>query len=156
MDIFKDISKKVVTASKDAIKMTQNLTEVASKKSKISDLNNLKLKKFEAMGEFYYQNYAENPMEAFQGIIQEIQMIVSEIGRLENEIAQIQGTVKCTNCGSEFGKNVNFCPDCGQKNIVEEVAVEVESKCDRCSVCNAELEENVKFCGSCGNKIVKE
>lgn len=156
MDLFKDISKKVVTASKDAIKMTQNLTEVASKKSKISDLNNLKSKKFEAMGEFYYQNYAENPIEAFQGIIQEIQTIFSEIGRLEAEILQIQGTVKCTNCGSEFGKGVNFCPDCGQKNLAVEVAVEVEVKTNKCPVCDAELEENSKFCGSCGNKIVKE
>ena len=149
MDIFKDISKKVVSVSKDAIKMTQNMTEVATKKSKISDLNNIKVKKFELMGEYYYQNYSENPIEAFQGVIQELKLIFSEINQLEAEILQIQGTVKCVNCGSEFGKEMNFCPDCGQKNLV------VVVKSNKCSACDAELEENSKFCGSCGNKIEK-
>lgn len=146
MPLFKEISKKVVSASQDAIKKTQDLSEITNKKSRKNELNKLIIKKYQNLGESYFKNLENDPTSGLDDIINELKSAFSELEIIEHDILMIQGSIKCTSCSSEFNKDMSYCPDCGQKNL-NKVPEKV------CTVCKAVLDDSSSFCGSCGNKI---
>jgi len=50
---------------------------------------------------------------------------------------------KCNKCGLQIDSESNFCPECGEKQVVKVV----------CPNCNSEIKANSKFCEKCGTKI---
>lgn len=52
--------------------------------------------------------------------------------------------MKCKNCGTEIGKDIKFCPNCGNK---------IQKQCP---MCGQEIEEGMKFCVSCGAKLLDD
>lgn len=52
--------------------------------------------------------------------------------------------MKCKNCGTEIGKGIKFCPNCGNK---------IQKQCP---MCGQEIEEGMKFCVSCGAKLLDD
>lgn len=56
----------------------------------------------------------------------------------------------CKSCGEPLSANAKFCPNCGTKNVQEEVT---KTKKKFCSECGAQVAEGAKFCGECGCKV---
>ncbi|WP_195999564.1 SPFH domain-containing protein [Clostridium sp. 1001271B_151109_B4] len=56
----------------------------------------------------------------------------------------------CKSCGEPLSANAKFCPNCGMKNVQEEVT---KTKKKFCSECGAQVAEGAKFCGECGCKV---
>lgn len=57
--------------------------------------------------------------------------------------------LKCSDCGTELGPNVKFCPNCGKstKDINKTSSVKF------CPNCGTELNAGVRFCPNCGSNI---
>ena len=65
------------------------------------------------------------------------------------EKPQAGNVLKCSDCGTELGPNVKFCPNCGKstKEINKTASVRF------CPSCGTELNEGVKFCPNCGSNV---
>lgn len=61
------------------------------------------------------------------------------------ELQQTQGVMPCSNCHSMIKQGSKFCPECGQKILIE--------KKKFCTGCGVTLESGAKFCPECGKKI---
>jgi len=95
-------------------------------------------------------NHAE-----LSSVCQHIVEIKAEIGKLEQELAQLQpppapvaqvGT-SCPSCGKLLPQVGDFCPYCGAKR--EPVVPEARF----CLYCGAALRPGAKFCPACGQSV---
>ena len=78
---------------------------------------------------------------------EELPEVVEE--SLSEEKPQAGNVLKCSDCGTELGPNVKFCPNCGKstKDINKTSSVKF------CPNCGTELNAGVKFCPNCGSNI---
>lgn len=58
--------------------------------------------------------------------------------------------MKCLNCGNQLPEGTQFCGDCGQKVVKEEVKYTPKF----CSQCGNSIGEGTEFCTECGNNVV--
>jgi len=77
---------------------------------------------------------------------------VKNISNVAREIgASIQSSafVECKKCGNKIQRGKKFCPNCGEKIVVEQKIV----KKYQCSQCGRKASANEKFCSECGAPI---
>jgi DNA-directed RNA polymerase subunit RPC12/RpoP len=111
---------KLTNAGKDVAKKTKELADIAKLNMQISsEEDNIKNKYIE-IGKLYYELFSDNPDEKFAGFFSSIAESKNKISDLKDQILEIKGVKKCSNCGAEIDSAATFCSSCGNKVVINE------------------------------------
>ena len=134
MGFFNNLGKKAseaykVTADKTSkiAKETKLRMQVADYKSQINDL-------YKEIGEVVYKKHSEDSKNSITKELEEkctkIDELTAQIDANLKECLKLKDKRTCPKCNSEVDKNVQFCPNCGEKlePIVEEKTEEEPAK----------------------------
>ena len=134
MGFFNSLGKKAseaykVTADKTSkiAKETKLRMQVADYKSQINDL-------YKEIGEVVYKKHSEDSKNSITKELEEkctkIDELSAQIDANLKECLKLKDKRTCPKCSSEVDKNVQFCPNCGEKlePIVEEKTEEEPAK----------------------------
>ncbi|MGN0607063.1 MAG: zinc ribbon domain-containing protein [Oscillospiraceae bacterium] len=125
-DKIDQLGQKFGGAVAKAQDTTKTFAEKTKLKSKISAEKDKINKIYASIGKKYCELFAENPAEDFAGFIAEINASNELIKSYNVQLAALDDTIYCTNCGNQISKDSEFCSKCGAKQeipVVEEVEV---------------------------------
>ncbi len=154
MEFFKDLGKKISSASQEVVKKTQDMADTMKLNNEISSEEKKINSAYLMIGQKYFELKSDSPDEEFAEYINSIKSSMERIAELKQEIQKKSGKRTCPQCNAELEDKVMFCPNCGAKQAVEEVKVEpetVEVK-NTCKNCGVELDKGAIFCSNCGTK----
>ena len=113
MAFFDELGKVISDKSKEAANRVKDITGVLQLKSKLSAEKDKINKAYITLGKAYYDRH-EGELEAeFADEFHTIQAGLVKIASLEDEIAELEGTRVCAECGAKVEKNAAFCSRCG-------------------------------------------
>lgn len=148
MAVFENLSKKVTQMSQGALKKTQQLADVSTLKAKIDEEKKSIASFYTQIGMHYYKTYELVPHdEELEKLCRALTEANERIAQYTQQISDIRGVRRCSNCGAELPRSATFCSSCGTK------AEPLDSTAKFCEFCGAELEPDAKFCPGCGAKV---
>lgn len=143
-NIFDKIGKKASETYKFTAEKTGKIAKGAKLKLQISELKSNRVDLFQEVGEKVYEKYAngDKSIDLEKDLLEQCKTIKDidlQIEEMEKECLKLDDKKVCQKCKTEIGKDIKFCPECGQKQpeIKEEVfeaevvEVEVEKKTDK-------------------------
>ena len=113
MAFFDELGKVISDKSKEAANRVKDITGVLQLKSKLSAEKDKMNKAYITLGKAYYDRHVSEPDEEFADEFRTIQTGLEKIASLEDEIAELEGTRVCAECGAKVEKNAAFCSRCG-------------------------------------------
>lgn len=122
MSAWDNLKGSLFAAGRDVSQKAKEVSEVAKLKMDIHTKEDFVEKQFAALGRAYYEANKENVSEADAAQFGVIKEALDEIERLSELVLDIQGVVKCPNCGKKVSSNASFCSDCGVR--LDEIVVE--------------------------------
>lgn len=129
MDFFNKLGKKASEAYKVTADKTGKIAKEAKLRMKMGELKSEINDIYEEIGKKVYENHVREEKEDIANDLEEkctkIDCLSDEIESLLKECLEIKDKKQCQKCYAEIDKNVKFCPQCGEKQEVEE-AKEVE------------------------------
>lgn len=129
MDFFNKLGKKASEAYKVTADKTGKIAKEAKLRMKMGELKSEINDIYEEIGKKVYENHVREEKEDIANDLEEkctkIDFLSDEIESLLKECLEIKDKKQCQKCYAEIDKNVKFCPQCGEKQEVEE-AKEVE------------------------------
>lgn len=153
MAFFEQLGKRLTDAGQNVAQQTKNFTNVTQLNSEISDKEKKISKLYLNIGQLYYEEHRGDSSAEYREIVEEIDVLCSEIAQSREKIKQIKGVVKCPKCGADVPLNAAFCNVCGTK-IVQTMIVDGENGGARyCPKCHAVVAADHLFCNSCGAKM---
>lgn len=162
--------EKLTSAGKDMAKKTKELADITKLNLQISSEEDNIKEKYKEIGKLYYELYSSNPDEKFAEFCSAITQSMGKISDLRNQINEIKGVKKCSNCGAEIASTAVFCSACGSKAVSEESAAtdnneagnkteestdnsEVVENCDENETSSQNIDSSSSLCPSCNNPI---
>ena len=149
MAFFEELGGKIINAGQSIAQSTRNFADVAKLNSSVSDLEKQIIDLYTIVGKAYYERHKDDANAEERQRIMAINALFKQIYDLKHQIKEIEGVVKCQNCGANVSRGTLFCNNCGSK-IIEETSGR------RCSNCGMPLAEDSMFCANCGTKVVQE
>lgn len=129
MDFFDKLGKKASEAYKVTADKTGKLAKEAKLRMKMGDLKSEINEIYEEIGKKVYENHVREEKEDIGNDLEEkctkIDCLSDEIESLLKECLELKDKRQCAKCYTEIDKKVKFCPQCGEKQEIEE-AKEVE------------------------------
>lgn len=129
MKFFDKLGKKASEAYKVTADKTGKIAREAKLRMKIGELKSEINDIYEEIGKKVYENHVREEKEDISKDLEEkctkIDCLSDEIESLLKECLELKDKKQCPKCYTEIDKNVKFCPQCGEKQEVEE-AKEVE------------------------------
>lgn len=129
MEFFDKLGKKASEAYKMTADKTGKIAKETKMRLKISELKAKINDIYEEIGKKVYENHVTEKNTSIKNEIEEkcieIDALSDEIESLLKQCLELKDKKQCHKCYSEIEKNVNFCPNCGEKQTEEQV-VEVE------------------------------
>lgn len=134
MEFLDKLTKKASQTYKGATEKTGKIAKEAKLKMKISD-NKCKIEDlYQEIGQKVYQKHTANEDLCIKKDLEEecakIDILSSEIETYHREILSLSDIKVCEKCKETMKKEANYCPNCGEKQPVEEKnedrAMEVE------------------------------
>ena len=113
MAFFDELGKVISDKSKEAANRVKDITGVLQLKSKLSAEKDKINKAYITLGKAYYDRHEGELEEKFADEFHTIQAGLVKIASLEDEIAELEGTRVCAECGAKVEKNAAFCSRCG-------------------------------------------
>lgn len=113
MAFFDELGKVISDKSKEAANRVKDITGVLQLKSKLSAEKDKINKAYITLGKAYYDRHEGELEEEFADEFHIIQAGLVKIASLEDEIAELEGTRVCAECGAKVEKNAAFCSRCG-------------------------------------------
>lgn len=113
MAFFDELGKVLSDKSKEAANRVKDITGVLQLKSKLSAEKDKINKAYITLGKAYYERHEGEPDEEFTEEFLTIQAGLVKITSLEDEIAELEGTRVCAECGAKVEKDAAFCSKCG-------------------------------------------
>lgn len=136
MAFFGELSKVISDKSKEAAGKVKDITGVLQLKSKLSAEKDKVNKAYIVLGKAYYDRHEASAEEDFAEEFKTIRAGLIKMAELEDEIAELEGTRTCAECGAKVEKNAAFCSKCGAPMTEpapaedDEPVVEVEPAAD--------------------------
>ena len=152
MGFFDDLTKKVSSASQNAVQKGKNVVDIQKLNSQINDANKTITNIYLQLGKAYYENNRNNPMEADAEVFAEVARQEALIGDLKNQVRTLKGIAVCPSCGSEIPNTQKFCSNCGAP-LPQAEAAPVQQAGKVCPTCGTPVEEGQKFCSKCGSSV---
>lgn len=129
MEFFDKLGKKASEAYKVTADKTGKIAKEAKLRMKMGDIKSEINDIYEEIGKKVYENHVREEKEDISKDLEEkctkIDCLSDEIESLLKECLELKDKKQCPKCYTEIDKNVKFCPQCGEKQEVEE-AKEVE------------------------------
>ena len=122
MSAWDNFKGSLFAAGRDVSQKAKEVSEVAKLKMDIHTKEDFVEKQFAALGRAYYEANKENVCEADEPQFCVIKEALDEIERMSELVLDIQGVVKCPNCGKKVPSSNSFCSDCGAR--LDEIVVE--------------------------------
>lgn len=124
MGFFNDIGKKTSETTNKIAKQTKLTIKMNENKGKIKNL-------YEEIGKKVYETHVEKGKIAFSGELLEqcktIDELANEIHEAKSEILTLNQKKLCNKCNQEIEISAQFCPKCGEKQVVSKEAIGVET-----------------------------
>lgn len=115
MEFFNKLGDTVVNATQEVSSKAKDMTGLAKlqyeKKVKENELE----KKYQEIGEKFFKQNQEAFPEEYTELFDEVELILSKINELTDEIADIKGGKACPKCGAVVSTKAAFCSECGAK-----------------------------------------
>lgn len=109
MAFFDELGKVISDKSKEAANRVKDITGVLQLKSKLSAEKDKINKAYITLGKAYYDRHEGELEGKFADEFHTIQAGLVKIASLEDEIAELEGTRVCAECGAKVEKNAAFC-----------------------------------------------
>lgn len=124
MGTWEDLKGSLFAAGRDVSQKAKEVSEIAKIKMDIRAKEDFVEKQFAALGRVYYETNKDTVAEGEAEQFAVIKEAIDEIGRMEQQLLDIQGVVLCPNCGKKSPIGTCYCSDCGSK--LDDVVVDAE------------------------------
>ena len=116
-DFFGDLGKRIGETAETMTNMAGEAIEIQRLKSQIRTLARGNAVDLMELGKSIYDRYKAGGEveESAQALCDAIKDRESTIDEYEKKISKIKGASKCSNCGKMVGKDMAYCPYCGEK-----------------------------------------
>lgn len=122
MSTWEDIKGSLFAAGRDVSQKAKEVSEVAKLKMDIHSKEDFVEKQFAALGRAYYEANKDSADVREEEQFRVIKEAIEEIGRMNQQVLDIQGVVQCPNCGKKVPAGTSYCSDCGRK--IDEIVVD--------------------------------
>ena len=153
MAFWDNFSQKASETTAKAVQRAKEMSDIARMNSMISEeetkINNI----YYQIGKLYVTIHSHDHEEEFTGMIVSLAEAEEKIKNYRQQVQDIKGVVRCSQCGAEVPSGVAFCSSCGapmpkiQPVNTEDVV--------RCEGCGAMVKKGVRFCTSCGKPMIQ-
>lgn len=118
-DFLEDLGKRIGETAETMTNMAGDAIEIQRMKGQIRSLARGNAVDLMELGKTIYDRYKAGGEvgEEAAGRCDAIKDREAAIGEYEKKIAKIKGASECSNCGKMVGKDMAFCPYCGEKVI---------------------------------------
>ena len=113
MAFFEELGKVISDKSKEAAGKVKDITGVIQLKTKLSSEKEKVNKAYIALGKAYYDKHEVSAEEELSAEFETIRIGLIKMAELEDEIAELEGTRVCAECGAKVERNAAFCSKCG-------------------------------------------
>ena len=155
MDLFDKIGKKISSTTQNVVRSTKDYTDIARLNSLIAEEKRQIESLYSQIGELYYESSqaGEENDEALNKLCLAVTSANERIAKHNEEIREIKGVKKCSDCGADIPLASVFCGVCGKKAEEQAETPEPSAAEKRfCTNCGAELSDGLAFCTTCGQK----
>ncbi len=135
-DFLEDLGKRIGETAETMTNKAGEAIEIQRLKGQIRGLARDNAVDLMELGRAIYERYkaGEEVEEGAQALCDAIKDREASIGEYEKKISRIKGTSECGNCGKMVGREMSFCPYCGEKVTLseeDETASEAETTEER-------------------------
>lgn len=113
MAFLDELGKVISDKSKEAASKVKDITGVIQLKSKLSAEKEKINKAYISLGKAYYDRHEASLEEEYVDEFKIIEAGLIKIAVLEDEIAELEGTRVCAECGAKVAKDALYCSKCG-------------------------------------------
>ena len=130
-DFLEDLGKRIGETAETMTSKAGDAIEIQRLKSQIRSLARGSAVDLMELGKLIYDRYkaGEEVGEKAAGLCDAIKDREATMEDYEKKIARIKGASECSNCGKMVGKDMAFCPYCGEK--VAEASEDAETASDK-------------------------
>lgn len=116
-DFFEDLGKRIGETAETMTTMAGEAIEIQRLKSQVRSLARGNAVDLMELGRMIYDRYkaGEEVEESAVSLCDAIRDREQSIEEYEKKIAKIKGASECANCGKLVGREMSFCPYCGEK-----------------------------------------
>lgn len=142
MELFDKLGDTIVSVSKDATQKAKDISELARIRMEIRSKQDYLNKLFLEIGKIYYDAHKNDEEKEFKEqmlLVKDAQEVLEE---LKQQLGQIKGMVKCTECGQDMPIEADYCSKCGTK-LVKPKKEDVEDIFEQEDEAEAEVAEDV-------------
>ncbi|MFQ6828992.1 MAG: hypothetical protein ACLRSY_04660 [Acutalibacter sp.] len=117
MGILDDVVINAKTAAEAVGKKAGQIVDVSKLRFNVAELNAEISKRYEALGEYVYENCREALAEDAESVgkMAEIDELVNQRNILTKELVDKQNKVVCPSCGKQSPITASYCSSCGAK-----------------------------------------
>ena len=116
-DFFEDLGKRLGETAETMTNKAGEAIEIQRLKSQSRSLARGNAVDLMELGKMIYDRYksGETVEEAAQELCEAIQSREKTMEEYDRKIAKIKGATECRNCGRMVGRDMAYCPYCGEK-----------------------------------------
>ncbi len=155
MDFFEQIGKKLTNVGQGVAQQTKNFADVGKLNSEISEKEKRISQLYLLIGRLYYERHKKDFDAEEQQKIDEINQLYRDIMQCQEKIKQINGVVKCKNCGADVPIQSMYCGSCGSRVVFEDTQETIAEPSRVCPDCHMPVGKENLFCEHCGAKLEK-
>ena len=153
MAFWDNLSQKASETTAKAVQKAKEMSDIAKLYSMISEEETKINNTYYQIGKLYATMHPHDHEEEFSGMIAALGEADEKIRSYRQQIQDIKGVVRCTQCGAEVQAGVAFCSSCGAPMPkVQPVNTDDLVKCENCG---AMVKKGVRFCTACGKPMVQ-
>ena len=149
MAFFDELGRKISKTSQGVVRKTKDFADTTKLGGLISDEEKQIDALYHQIGQAYFDMHKDDPEYELSALVAAVHDAQNRIEQYRDQINQINGIMKCPNCGTDVPNGSLFCNGCGtrmpEKEQPEPVAAGVP-----CAVCGALVAEGMRFCSCCG------
>lgn len=116
-DFWEDLGKRIGETAESVTSMAGDAIEIQRMKSQMRSLARGNAVDLMELGHTIYDRYkaGDEVEEGVKALCDAIRDREESISEYEKKIAEIKGASECPNCGKMVGREMAFCPYCGEK-----------------------------------------
>lgn len=151
MTFWNNISQKASETTAKAVQKAKEMSDIARLNSMISEEETKINNNYYQLGKLYVTMHSNDHEEEFAGMIDSIAEAEEKIKNYRQQIQDIKGVVRCSQCGAEVQSGVAFCSSCGAP--IPKIEKPVPDDSIRCESCGSIIKRGMRFCTTCGKPI---
>lgn len=153
MAFWDNLSQKASETTAKAMQKAKEMSDIAKLNSIISEEETKINNTYYQIGKLYAAMHSNDHEEEFAGMIITLREADEKIRNCRQQIQDIKGVVRCSQCGAEVQVGAAFCSSCGAS--MPKVQLANTDDLIKCESCGAMVKKGVRFCTACGNPMAQ-